>query len=136
MADDQTPPPISPYDPTQSTSPYYIRTNDGTGAMLVTHNLDANNYYSWTRSMRRALRIKNKLGFIDGTLCEPADLNDPLMEHWLRCNDIVILDAKTPWLLTSNVAWCMQRWLISCGSNLSSGLLNKMHQESMKSSKV
>lgn len=40
--------------------------------------------------MKRVLRIKNKLGFIDGSICEPEDPNDPLMEHWLRCNDIVI----------------------------------------------
>lgn len=56
--------------------------------------------------MRRALRIKKKkkkLGFINGTLYEPKDRNDsttipglvPLMEHWLRCNDIFYnIDAK------------------------------------------
>ncbi|XP_042951333.1 uncharacterized protein LOC122286124 [Carya illinoinensis] len=77
-------------DLTHPSSLYYIGTNDGTGSMLVTHSLDASNYYSWARSMKRALRIKNKLGFIDGSLCEPTDPNDPLMEHWLRCNDIVI----------------------------------------------
>ncbi|XP_057956714.1 uncharacterized protein LOC131150055 [Malania oleifera] len=79
-----------PHDPTQPTSPYYIGSSDGSGAMLVTHTLDCCNYYSWARSMKRAIRIKNKLGFIDGTICEPSDPNDPLMEHWLRCNDIVI----------------------------------------------
>lgn len=40
--------------------------------------------------MKKALRIKNNLGFIDGSICEPSDPNDPLMEYWLRCNDIVI----------------------------------------------
>ncbi|XP_022886917.1 uncharacterized protein LOC111402846 [Olea europaea var. sylvestris] len=78
------------HDPTQPNSPYFIGSNDNTGAMLVTHTLDANNYHSWARSLKRALRIKNKLAFIDGSLKEPADPNDPLMEHWLRCNDIVI----------------------------------------------
>ncbi|XP_042950133.1 uncharacterized protein LOC122282248 [Carya illinoinensis] len=77
-------------DPAHPSSPYYISTNDNTGSMLVTHSLDASNYYSWARSMKRALRIKNKLGFIDGSLCEPTDPNDPLMEHWLRCNNVVI----------------------------------------------
>ncbi|XP_057962098.1 uncharacterized protein LOC131153664 [Malania oleifera] len=72
------------------TSLYYIGSNDGLGAMLVTHTLDSNNYYSWARSMKRALWIKNKLGFIDGTICEPSNPNDPLMEHWPRCNDIMI----------------------------------------------
>ncbi|XP_057982393.1 uncharacterized protein LOC131167614 [Malania oleifera] len=83
-------PTVVPHDPTQPTSPYFIGSSDGSGAMLITHTLDYSNYYSWARSMKRALRIKNKLGFIDGTICEPSDPNDPLMEHWLRCNDIVI----------------------------------------------
>ncbi|XP_022853917.1 uncharacterized protein LOC111375346 [Olea europaea var. sylvestris] len=74
------------HDPTYPSSPYFIGSNDSTGAVLVTHMLETNNYHSWARSMKRALRIKNKLGFIDGTLCEPSDQNDPLMEHWLRCN--------------------------------------------------
>ncbi|XP_057981103.1 uncharacterized protein LOC131166526 [Malania oleifera] len=40
--------------------------------------------------MNRVLWIENKLGFINGTIYEPFDPNDPLMEHWLRYNDIVI----------------------------------------------
>ncbi|XP_022883392.1 uncharacterized protein LOC111400198 [Olea europaea var. sylvestris] len=77
-------------DPTHPNSPYYIGSNDGSSLLLVTHVLDSNNYNSWALSMRRALRIKSKLGFIDGTLCEPRDPNDSLMEHCLRCNDIII----------------------------------------------
>ncbi|XP_022868110.1 uncharacterized protein LOC111387759 [Olea europaea var. sylvestris] len=77
-------------DPTQPNSPYFIGSNDNTGALLVTHTLDANNYHSRARSMKRTLRIKNRLGFIDGCLTEPANPNNLLMEYWLRCNDIVI----------------------------------------------
>ncbi|XP_057954139.1 uncharacterized protein LOC131148460 [Malania oleifera] len=101
--------------PTQPTSPYYIGSSDGSGAMLVTHTLDSNNYYSWARSMKRALRIKNKLGFIDGTICEPYDPNDPLLEHWPRCNDIVIawmqntmavdINSSTTYAETAHQLW-------------------------------
>ena len=52
--------------------------------------LDFSNYHSWTGSMKHALHIKKKLGFIDDSICEPTDLNSSLMDHWLRCNDIVI----------------------------------------------
>ncbi|XP_057962285.1 uncharacterized protein LOC131153852 [Malania oleifera] len=79
-----------PHNPMQPTSPYYIGSSNGSIAMLVTHTLDCSNYYSWARSMKRTLRIKNKLRFIDGIICEPSDPNDPLMKHWPRCNDIVI----------------------------------------------
>ncbi|XP_039123458.1 uncharacterized protein LOC120260080 [Dioscorea cayenensis subsp. rotundata] len=77
-------------DPTQPSNPYYIGANDNFGTLLVNQPLDSNNYYVWARSMKRALRIKNKLGFIDGSITEPVDPNNKLMEHWLRCNDIII----------------------------------------------
>ncbi|XP_057976036.1 uncharacterized protein LOC131163461 [Malania oleifera] len=77
-------------DPSQPSSPYFISTNDHSGALLVTQVLDSSNYHPWARSMKRALRIKNKLGFIDGSIREPIDPDSSLMDHCLRCNDIVI----------------------------------------------
>ncbi|XP_057962087.1 uncharacterized protein LOC131153652 [Malania oleifera] len=77
-------------DPSQPSSPYFISTNDHSGALLVTQVLDSSNYHPWARSMKRALCIKDKLGFIDGSICEPIDPDSPLMDHWLHCNDIVI----------------------------------------------
>lgn len=77
-------------DPTNPISPYYIGPNENSGAMLVTQLLDFTNYHGWARSMKRALRIKNKLGFIDGSIPIPTEANSPLLEQWLRCNDIVI----------------------------------------------
>lgn len=77
-------------DPTHRCSPYHIWGNDNLGAILVTRVLDNTNYYAWARSIKRAMQIKNKLGFIDGSLCEPADPNNFLMEHWLRSSAIVI----------------------------------------------
>lgn len=40
--------------------------------------------------MKCILRIKNKLGFINGSLKEPTDLNSSLIKHQFRHNDIVI----------------------------------------------
>lgn len=60
-------------DPSQLNSPFFIGANENSGVLLVTQMLDSSNYHSWARSMKRALRIKNKLGFIDGSICEPAD---------------------------------------------------------------
>ncbi|XP_022849877.1 uncharacterized protein LOC111371965 [Olea europaea var. sylvestris] len=79
----------NPDDPAHPHSPYYISGSDSSGTILVTHVLDNTNYYAWARSMKRALRIKNKLGFIDGSLTQP-DPTSFLIEHWLRCNDLVI----------------------------------------------
>lgn len=40
--------------------------------------------------MQRALRAKNKLGFIKGTLLKPSDSNSLLLESWERCNDMLV----------------------------------------------
>ncbi|XP_022843396.1 uncharacterized protein LOC111366948 [Olea europaea var. sylvestris] len=103
------------HDPSLPNSLYFIGVNESSGALLVTQILDANNYHSWARSIKRALRIKNKLGFIDGSLYAPADVENPLMEHWLRCNDIVIswlqntmtvdIKASTLYVETAHQLW-------------------------------
>ncbi|XP_040998911.1 uncharacterized protein LOC121244770 [Juglans microcarpa x Juglans regia] len=40
--------------------------------------------------MCRALRAKNKLGFISGNISKPTDEDDPLFDLWERCNDMVV----------------------------------------------
>jgi hypothetical protein len=40
--------------------------------------------------MKRALRAKNKLGFVDGSITKPTDPNDPLLDAWERCNDMIV----------------------------------------------
>lgn len=123
-------------DPAHPSSPYYIGNNDGGALMLVTHVLDSTNYYSWARSMRRALRIKNKLGFIDGTLCEPNDPNDPLMEHWLGCNDIVITWIKNAMAIDikSSIIYAETAHLLWL--DLSSDSLSKMHYVFLKLKRI
>jgi hypothetical protein len=40
--------------------------------------------------MRRALRAKNKLAFITGTISQPTNQEDPLFDLFERCNDMVV----------------------------------------------
>ncbi|KAF5461048.1 hypothetical protein F2P56_020874 [Juglans regia] len=93
-----TPPP-SPYANNPSSrflnfsdpfNPFRIENGDNPAAALVSDLLTADNYVSWSRAISRALRAKNKLGFINGTLLKPADPSDPLFEAWERCNDLVV----------------------------------------------
>lgn len=58
--------------------------------LLITQPLDTTNYYFRARFIWRALRIKNKVGFIDDILKMPIDPNNSLMDHWLQYNDNVI----------------------------------------------
>ncbi|XP_022857035.1 uncharacterized protein LOC111378098 [Olea europaea var. sylvestris] len=63
--------------------------------------LDSSNYHFWASSMKRALRIKNKLGFIDGSICEPTDIDSSLIEHWLRLD----IKASTSYAETAHQLW-------------------------------
>ena len=60
-----------------STSLYFLHHSDSTGLVLVSQLLVGDNYASWSRAMTIALSIKNKLGFINGSLLKPdgTDLN-------------------------------------------------------------
>ena len=52
-------------------SPYYLHPSDGPGVMITAAVFDGKNYDMWERAVRTALKAKNKLGFIDGTLPRP-----------------------------------------------------------------
>ncbi|XP_062019345.1 uncharacterized protein LOC133735920 [Rosa rugosa] len=76
-----------------SNHPLFLHYSDQPGAVLVSQPLMEDNYTTWVQSMIMALTIKNKKGFIDGTLKRPThNPNEQL--QWDRCNVLV----KT-WLL-------------------------------------
>ncbi|XP_022848779.1 uncharacterized protein LOC111371099 [Olea europaea var. sylvestris] len=70
--------------------PYFLRHSDSPGLMLVSQQLTGDNYASWSCAMRIAMSIKNKLGFIDGSITEPDDENSELLNSWTRNDNIVI----------------------------------------------
>jgi len=43
----------------------------------VTDLLTIENFVIWARAMKRAFRVKNKLGFVDGSITKSLDPNDP-----------------------------------------------------------
>ncbi|KAF9684635.1 hypothetical protein SADUNF_Sadunf04G0139100 [Salix dunnii] len=71
-------------------NPYRLDNSDTSVLSLVTDPLTTENYVTWARAMRRVLRAKNKLGFVDGSITKPSDPNDPLREAWERCNDMIV----------------------------------------------
>ncbi|KAL6125297.1 hypothetical protein ACLB2K_073356 [Fragaria x ananassa] len=78
-----------------SNHPLYIHHSDQLGAILVPQASVEDNFSAWIESMDMAIQIKNKIGFVNGTLTKlvknPNELN-----QWNRCNILV----KT-WLLAS-----------------------------------
>jgi len=70
-------------------SPYYLHLGENSGMVLVSPQLNENNFHSWQRAMKRALLSKNKLKFVDGSIEAPSK-TDALYEAWERCNVMVI----------------------------------------------
>jgi hypothetical protein len=56
-------------------SPFFLHNGDSPGVVMVSQTLIRENYNTWRRSMSMALRAKNNLKFVDGTLTKPIDPN-------------------------------------------------------------
>ncbi|KAF5480412.1 hypothetical protein F2P56_001165 [Juglans regia] len=75
---------------------YYLHHGENPGLMLVSQQLNGDNYPLWARAMSKALSAKNKMGFVNGTLKKPAYRSDPKFSAWERCNDMVL-----SWIINS-----------------------------------
>ncbi|XP_068655247.1 uncharacterized protein [Aristolochia californica] len=80
----------------ESSNPYYIHHSDSPGQVLVSQLLTGENYTSWSRAMLIALSVKNKVGFVDGSILEPPSAYPILLNSWTRNNNMVI-----SWILNS-----------------------------------
>lgn len=67
------------------TNPFRLDHGDNQAITLVADLLTTDNYPTWSRAMQ----AKNKLGFISSSLPKPTAPNDPLLDLWDRCNDMV-----------------------------------------------
>ncbi|XP_039682837.1 uncharacterized protein [Medicago truncatula] len=76
-------------------SPYYLGSSDNPGTPLVAAVLTGENYRTWSRSMKTALRAKLKLGFIDGTISKPGKKSTDYV-NWERADSMV-----TAWIINS-----------------------------------
>lgn len=91
--------------------PFFLHHAESPSTVLISQPLiGSENYLAWARSMERALSIKHKLGFIDGTtILTPSMSKEPLVaQAWTRCNNIVvtwILNCVSPRIATS-VTYC------------------------------
>lgn len=86
--------------------PLYIHPSDNPSLVLVQPLLDEHNYHGWSRSFRRALESKNKVGFIDGTLVPPPE-GDRRYVLWTKANNMIaswILNSVIP-PIAQSVIW-------------------------------
>ncbi|KAH0765474.1 hypothetical protein KY285_001345 [Solanum tuberosum] len=78
-----------------TSSALYVHPLNSLGMMMVPTQFDGAGYRSWRREVMRALSVKNKLGFIDGSCVKPST-NSPQIRQWQRCDDMV-----ASWILNS-----------------------------------
>ncbi|XP_019055629.1 PREDICTED: uncharacterized protein LOC109115747 [Nelumbo nucifera] len=71
------------------TSVYYLSSSDSPGMLLSQIILNGENYHVWKKAFQRALRSKNKLSFIDGTL-DKTKADDSDKNAWDKCNAMVV----------------------------------------------
>lgn len=109
----------------QYENPYYLHSSDHAGLTLVSDRLSSGaEFHSWRRSVRMALNVRNKLGFIDGTIPKPPD-NHKDSGSWSRCNDMV-----ATWLMNSVSKKIGQSLLfMSTAESIWKNILSRFKQE-------
>jgi len=71
---------------------YYLYPSEGPGVAITSIVFNGKNYDLWQQAIRTALRSKNKLGFIDGTLrrLELKEGDDPTEYNaWEMVNPMI-----------------------------------------------
>lgn len=89
----------------QSLDPYFVHPSENSSTVSVTPQLNGDNYHSWSMKMRRALAMKNKFKFVDGSI-EVPDEHDLNRAAWERCNNLVhtwIINSISPSIAQSVV---------------------------------
>lgn len=76
-------------------SHFFLHPSDNSNTVVVTPELMGSNYLSWSRAFTLAISVKNKLGFLDGSVPMPEP-TESLYPPWLRCNNLLL-----SWLLKS-----------------------------------
>ncbi|KAF7835872.1 ribonuclease H [Senna tora] len=88
--------------------PYYIHPSDNSGSPIVVNLLTLGNFLIWSRSIRIALKTKNKLGFIDGTCLPPEDTTSEDFQRWSDADSLVI-----GWILHSMTKDLMEAYMFA-----------------------
>lgn len=76
-------------------SPYFLHHSKNHNSVIVTPKLTSSNFPSWKQSFLLAISIRNKQGFLDGSIPKPSPENY-LYLPWIRCNNLIVA-----WLLRS-----------------------------------
>ncbi|XP_038699638.1 uncharacterized protein LOC119996929 [Tripterygium wilfordii] len=68
-------------------NPYYLTHSDFT-SNLIHLTLTGGNFHLWRNQLETALKARNKMCFVDGSLKAPEE-NDPSFQDWEQCDNLV-----------------------------------------------
>lgn len=92
--------------------PLYLDASDNPCLQLVTNPLTMTNYLSWSRSIKIALKARNKLGFVDGTYSQPEDVDSDAYVLW-SCVDSMVMS----WIINSMSKELLEAYIYSSSSS-------------------
>lgn len=94
-------------------NPFFLHHSDHPGLILVSKQLNGDNYSTWLRAMNIALNTKNKLGFVNGAIKPPSAEKFPHdYATWSRCNDMIhswIVNSIAPEIFDSVIYYTTAR---------------------------
>uniref|UniRef100_A0A803P5L5 Integrase catalytic domain-containing protein n=1 Tax=Cannabis sativa TaxID=3483 RepID=A0A803P5L5_CANSA len=87
--------------------PYYLHHGDNPGNVLVSQLLTGQeNYIAWSRAMELAISVKNKLGFLNGTIPEPPVSDHILHNAWYQQQQHIAASADIEPILAAPKSSC------------------------------
>ncbi|XP_004501782.1 uncharacterized protein [Cicer arietinum] len=118
-----------------TTHDYYIHPNENPSLVLVSPILEGPNYHGWARAMAMSLQMKNKFGFVDGSIPCP-DAPNQMIPAWKRCNNLVLswinhfvsheIATSILWIDTAAAAWKDLKDRFSQGDSVR---ISQLHQD-------
>ena len=108
--------------------PFYISNSDQTMNKLVAISLNATNFVSWKRNVKRALIAKNTIGFLDGSIAKPKSTSKDL-NRWIRCDYLVtcwLVTLRNLKLVRISLLW---RVLLNCGMRFVRDMVSLMDRK-------
>ncbi|KAL0457879.1 UNVERIFIED_CONTAM: hypothetical protein Slati_0415100 [Sesamum latifolium] len=93
-----------------------VQSSDHPRMVMVSALLTENNYFAWSRAVKRAPTTKMKLDFIDGTAVRPTG-NGEDFKRWNRTDSMV-----TTWILNcmskDYACWFLTRVMVRTASSV------------------
>lgn len=82
--------------PENPLSPYHISSGDSPAMAIVSAQdiFKGDNFVAWSKSVFQGLNVKNKVGFIDGSIHVPSPTDFLMYTAWSRANSLVLCWIK------------------------------------------